>query len=263
MDSHIDILEQSDSLGKPFAGSIVLHVSLVAFFAAYFLIGSRARDVWGSPNAGGGGLAINVGVVNKIPLPGRSGVINPLANDTESVVPQPPPKPEKQERQVPEEPDAVPLPGRTQPRKAQPPASPNKFRARQQDAPNQLYSSSGPALVSPMVGMTGGSGVGVGPGTPFGNRFGAYVDILRQRVAEKWRTMDVDPRLKSAPPVIVTFALQRDGSARDVRIAQASGNSALDYSAQRAIYDASPFPPLPAGYDGSEARIEFWFQLKR
>ena len=52
MDSHIDILEQSDSLGKPFAGSIVLHLSLVAFFAAYFMIGSRARDVWGSKMIG-------------------------------------------------------------------------------------------------------------------------------------------------------------------------------------------------------------------
>ena len=41
---------------------------------------------------------------------------------------------------------------------------------------------------------------------------------------------------------IVTFDLQRDGSVRNVRIAQSSGNKALDYSAQRAIYDASPFP---------------------
>ena len=34
-------------------------------------------------------------------------------------------------------------------------------------------------------------------------------------------------------------------------------------AAQRAITEASPFEPLPAGYDGSSATIEFWFQLKR
>jgi len=48
-----------------------------------------------------------------------------------------------------------------------------------------------------------------------------------------------------------------------VMIVQSSGNRTLDYSAQRAIYLASPFPPLPAGFERDEARIEIWFQLKR
>jgi protein TonB len=61
----------------------------------------------------------------------------------------------------------------------------------------------------------------------------------------------------------VTFDLLRNGSIRDVRILQSSGNRALDYSAQRAIYEASPFPQLPPQYERNEARIEFWFQLKR
>jgi len=82
-------------------------------------------------------------------------------------------------------------------------------------------------------------------------------------VAEKWHTGDVDPRIKTAPPVIVTFDLQRDGSVRNVRVAQSSGNSVLDYSAQRAIYDASPLPALPSGYERNDATIEFWFELRR
>ena len=114
-----------------------------------------------------------------------------------------------------------------------------------------------------MVGQTGSGGVGVGIGSPFGNRFGNYVTVLRQRISEKWRTGDVDPRIRTAPRVIVTFDLLRGGTVRDVRIAQPSGNNVLDYSAQRAIYDASPFPPLPGGYERSDAVIEIWFELRR
>jgi len=89
------------------------------------------------------------------------------------------------------------------------------------------------------------------------------VTILRQRVADKWHTTDIDPRIHTLPTAIVTFDLMRDGSARNVRIAQTSGNQALDYSAQRAIYDASPFPPLPPAFERNDAVIEFWFELKR
>jgi len=61
----------------------------------------------------------------------------------------------------------------------------------------------------------------------------------------------------------VTFTIRRDGVISSVRIAQTSGNLTLDYSAQRAIADAAPFPPLPAGYDKNDVSIEFWFELKR
>jgi protein TonB len=114
-----------------------------------------------------------------------------------------------------------------------------------------------------MMGQLGSGGVGVGQGSPFGNRFGNYVMILRQRVAEKWHAGDVDPRIHTLPPAIVTFDLQRDGSVRNVHVAQTSGNPTLDYSAERAIYDASPFPGLPAAYERNAATIEFWFELRR
>jgi periplasmic protein TonB len=48
-----------------------------------------------------------------------------------------------------------------------------------------------------------------------------------------------------------------------VRITQKSGISALDVSAQRAIYDAAPFPKLPEQFSKNEAEIEFVFELKR
>jgi protein TonB len=61
----------------------------------------------------------------------------------------------------------------------------------------------------------------------------------------------------------VTFTLHRDGSVSGIRITQKSGIAALDISAQRAIMDAAPFPPLPPQFPKNEAEIEFLFQLKQ
>jgi periplasmic protein TonB len=263
MPADVDILGHRDSLRKPLLGSAALHGAIFGTLLAWEVLNASHHVSWGDANSGGpGSVAINM--VNKIPLPMRSGIVNPLANDTQSAVPTPPPAAKPQRQAPAEEPDAIPIKSRAHPKQAEVAKSAqNNYRAQQQDRPNQLYSQSGQALVSPMIGQTGSGGVGIGLGSPFGNRFGNYVAILRQRVAEKWHTGDVDSRVKIATPVIVTFDLMRDGSVRDVRIGQHSGNVALDYSAQRAIYEASPFPPLPAGYERNDAVIEFWFELRR
>lgn len=263
MSPHVDILDQADSLSKPLLGSVVLHAAVFGTLAMWGVVLSGPHEAWGDANSGGpGSVAINV--VNKIPLPARSGLVNPLANDTESSVPTPPPAAKAKKLAPPEEPDAIPLKSRTHPKVSEVARSAqNTWRAKQPDRPNQLYSSAGQELVSPMVGQIGSGGVGVGQGSPFGNRFGNYVMVLRQKVAEKWHAGDVDARIHTLPPAIVTFDLMRDGSVRGVHVAQSSGNPALDYSAQRAIYDASPFPPLPAAYERSAATIEFWFELRR
>jgi protein TonB len=263
MPEHVDILAEQEQLGRPLMGSLALHISAVAAVLAFSWASSRMHEAWGDLNSGGPG-SVAVNVVSKVPLPSRSGIVNPLANDSQFNVPSPPPQAKPQEKAPPPEPDAIPLQSRHAPKKPtyRPSYSRETFRA-QPDRPNQLYSSSGQALVSPMIGQTGSGGVGFGSGSPFGTRFGNYAAILRQKVAENWRTSDVDPRIKTAPTVIVTFTILRDGSVRDVRIAQRSGNSVLEYSAQRAIYDASPFPPLPSEYGGNDVRIEFWFELRR
>jgi len=263
MPAHVDILEQADSLNKSLLGSLALHAAVFASLVLWGAVLSGPHEQWGEANSGGpGSVAINV--VNKIPLPSRSGIVNPLANDTESAVPTPPPAAKPKKQAPAEEPDAIPIKSRTHTKPSEVARSAqNTWRAKQPDRPNQLYSAAGPALVSPMVGQVGSGGVGFGQGSPFGNRFGNYAMILRQRVAEKWQTGDVDARIHSLPPAIITFDLMRDGSVRNVRVAQSSGNQALDYSAQRAVYDASPLPPLPAAYERNDAAVEFWFELRR
>ena len=122
----------------------------------------------------------------------------------------------------------------------------------------------GQSASSPLYAPAPGSGgVGVGDGTPFGSRFGAYANLIRDRVAQKWHADQVDARIRSLPTAIVTFDIQRSGQVANVRVIQSSGNVSLDNSARRAVMEASPFEPLPAAYSGSSATIEFWFTLKR
>jgi protein TonB len=265
MAPHFDILDQPEPLGKPLAGSVALHISVGAAVLLSAWIGRHVPVQWGDINGGGmGSVAVNV--VPRIPLPGRSGPINPVANDTESVVPTPPPKTKAQRKVEAPEPKAIAIKSRNAERKVSRAASaPNKFREQQQDLPNQLYSAAGQAVVSPMYGMTGGGGVGIGTSSPFGAQFGWYVNLLRDQVARNWRTGDLDPRLRSAPQVWVTFTIRRDGSVApgSVRITQRSGNQALDFSAQRAILDAAPFQALPPQFPRNEVEIEFRFELRR
>jgi periplasmic protein TonB len=261
--AHVDILDARESWRKPLLLSVALHGSLVVAIAMAGLAGNRPREQWGSPNATGG-ASVGITPVSQIPLPARGGPENPLANDTESRVPEPPPSKQQSRRQAARDAAAIALKSKSQPK---PPARTDSTTKRSNlktpDSPGQLYSSTGRALSSPLVGQTGSGDVRMGQGGAFGNRFGSYKDLLQQKVGSRWRTNDVDSRLQTAPTVIVTFTLHRDGSVSDVRVEESSRNQALDYAAQRAILEAAPFPPLPAGFERNEARIEFWFQLTR
>ena len=263
MTAHIDILEERVSLRKPLVGSLALHGTVALVLVLQGIAGSRARELWGNPNGLGGG-SVGITPVSQIPMPSRGGPLNPLASDTESQVPEPPAAKQKARRDSKDDPSAIAIKGRSN-AKQQTRWKSGLARSRPltNEAPGQLYSSTGRALSSPLVGQTGSGGVGMSLGGAFGDRFGSYRDLLEQKVGRQWRTSDVDPRLQTAPEVAVTFLIRRDGSTSDIRLVQSSGIRALDDSALRAIYEARPFPPLPAQYERDDARIEFRFQLKR
>jgi TonB family protein len=121
------------------------------------------------------------------------------------------------------------------------------------------------ALSSPMYSEAPGSGqVGTTANTTLGSRFAGYAAQIRTLVAQQWRTSGIDQRLQNPPQVIVTFELMRNGTIRNLRLLQKSGNSALDLSVLRAIEDAAaPFPPIPPGFEKDYAKVEFTFELKR
>jgi protein TonB len=264
MASQAHTLDQPDRLSGPFWGSVFLHVSLAAVILGGTFISSNSAQ-WGDPHGGGMG-AVAITAVASIKLPAQEGPKNPVANPTESQVPEPPAKKRVIEKVKAPDPDAIALknPRATKKTTERAQASqPNKFREQQTDRPNQLYTEGGQKLSSPMYGMQGGGGLQIGNDSPFGTQFGAYAKLLRDAVARKWSTSDFDSRL-NVPPAVVTFTIKRDGSVdpRSVKLTARSGNAALDISAQRAIQDAAPFQPLPPGFPKSEAQVELRFNLK-
>jgi periplasmic protein TonB len=256
MRQHADILDQQESLGGPFVQSVLLHAAVAGSLIVSTLSFQHSHEVWGSANTSAG-TAVAINSVKTIPLPSRAGIKNPVANDTESQVPQAPKPEPKKQATVPD--DAIPLKSRLA--KKQPrPEAPQHYRP-QPPVQNQVFSSQPPAAVSPMFQKPGSGGVGVGPNSAFGNQFGAYADLVVRRVTDKWQTTGLAGM--HLPMVVITFDILRDGSARNPQIAQRSGNSTLDYSALRAVMDAGPFPPLPSNYSGSSTTVELRFQLQQ
>lgn len=256
MQQHLDILDERDSLGGPFVQSVLLHAAVAGALIVSSIQFQHSRQVWGSTNTGAGS-AVSINSVKTIPLPSRAGQVNPVANDTESQVPQAPKVEPK--KQVKVEEDAIPLKSRNARKQPKPEAS-QKWRPKLIPE-NQVFSRLAPAAVSPMFQKPGAGGVGVGPNSAFGNQFGAYASLVVQRVTDKWQTTGLAGM--HLPTVVVTFDILRDGSVRNGKIAQSSGNTNLDYSALRAVTDAAPFPPLPSNYSGSSTTVELQFQLQR
>ncbi len=242
-----------------FRNSILLHAGVMAALFGYGYWMNRARDLFGDPTSMG--ASAGVSSVAQIPIPRREGRVNRVANDTESQV-APPEKTEKKPAVKPDDPDAIPLKQRQKKTQQEIIASNQKYRP-DPVVPNQVTSTLGQAAVSPMIGVQGSGGVGTSTSSPFGNRFGWYEKLLRERVSQKWSTSEVDSRLHTAPACVVGFTIARDGNVSNIKVIQSSGIYALDQSAQKAIYDANPMPPLPAGFERNTANIEFWFELKR
>jgi protein TonB len=259
---HGDILDTRESLKGGFWASVSLHGLLFGIAAAYALINANAIKI-GDPNAGGS--AVGVQAVQAIPL-AHHGPQNPVANDTQSEVPQTPAPPvERKQIEKAPPPDAIPLPSRVPKKKPAKVASePQRFRPYQQLDPNQLTSKAAPQVSSPLYSAQSGSGlIGPGANSVLGSRCGAYAAQIIQLVSQHWNTGDVDPRISNAPVVIATFDLARNGSISNLKLLQSSSIAALNFSVQRAITDASPFPPMPNCIDKNTARVEFNFELKR
>jgi protein TonB len=259
---HPDILDAQESLRRPALYSLAAHIALAAALTVQSFVGSRPREIWGSPNSLGGS-SVGITPVSQVPLPSRGGPVNPLANDTESAVPTPPPSKQAPKKQAVRVEDAIALKSKSKSKQSSLAAASQRSALKPPETTGQLYSSMGQRLSSPMVGETGAGGARMGLGGAFGNRFGWYRDALEQRIGQKWRTNELDSRVRVARPVVMTFLIRRDGTIDDLRVEESSGNKALDYSAERAIREASPFPALPTAFERNEARVEFSFHLER
>jgi TonB family protein len=259
--AHADILDQRESLGKPFTGALALHIAVIGGLAVYTLV-SGHRELFGDPNAGG--AAVGVTVTNSIPLPHR-GPENPVAHDTQSEVPQQPAKEERAKKEPPPPKNAVELKSKTAKQlRAKVEPQIRHFKSFDELDPNKIKSQQAPAVSNPLYSDVAGAGrIGAGMNTTLGSRFGAYAQQIRDLVARKWHPGDVDASVRSAPQVVASFELMRDGSIGKPGIVQTSGIRALDFSVERAILEASPFPPFPPGLEEKSTTVTFTFELKR
>ncbi len=231
MAQRLDILDQRDSLSGSFIGAVLLHAAVVLALIAGWAWMNRARETLGEPNAAGG-PAYDVATVSKIPIPQQQAPPNPVAQDTQSTVPSAPAKQEVEKKLPAPEKDAFQIPDRKKHVAEQP-------RHQEQYTPpaprNQVYSRTAPAVSNPMYGATGSGRVGIGPNSPLGTRLGAYAEIVRDSIAREWMTNGLDPNTQRTP-TIVNFDIMRDGSIRNVRVIQSSGNPNIDsYSAARGL----------------------------
>jgi len=253
--------DERESLRNTLAISLALHASMVIAAMAYTVLGHRMGGLWGT-SLGGGGTAVQIGAVASLPgvplpspmQPGRSTVVteSPAPYKTEEVKPEPQPE----ATEIPKFKDSVARPKleRVNPR----------IKQEEPDIPDHAvpFGQGGPPAMthSQFVSAGGQGGLNLGE---FGDRYGWYVNAVRNRISSNWLLSMISPNITTAPRVYVTFDIMRDGQVRDVRVVQTSGVSEVDRSALRAVLASNPFGPLPADYAQGRVSVEIYFDLRR
>jgi protein TonB len=263
MAASADIYTERDQFSKPVALSIGLHVALFGSILLYatFLGRFRGED-WGG--TGGGGGSMSATLVSSIPLPANPESTNILANESKGVSQSLPKAVE------PEEPKAIPIPApdaKKIDRTTRTTRQENKPTQPVQTATNVIPFGQGGPLSGPYGtfsagGAKGGFGFN-GGGGDFGSRYGWYVDVVRRKVSENWLKYEVDPNIRDARRVYITFEISRVGKPENNTVEQSSGVPSLDQSAVRALQRIDTFGPLPGDYRGGSVNVEFWFDYRR
>lgn len=283
-----------EQLRRPLALSAAGHLGLVvAAVVATLLRGPTA--IWGGGGAGGA-ATIRLVSAASVPLPPPSvATQNRVATENPGLhYPEPPQTQQKPLPKPPPDEKAVELPTRNAkvtppkkpaapepaPKKEEPPArreiastgsSTQQQSRRQPKAPeppsNNIPFGEGGPVQGPYGTFQSDAGTGgisvSGGGGDFGNRYNWYVDAIRNRISSNWLKSTVDPGVRVAPRVYVTFQILRDGRVVNPQLTASSGVASLDRSALRAVYDSSPMPSLPPDYSGPSVAVEFWFDFRR
>jgi len=259
--ANFDIYSEHSQLRRPLAWSVGLHLAFATFVVLYatFIQSFRGQG-WGS---GGTGDAMGATLVSAVPLPANpTESTNVLATESKGLSKSEPTVQEK-------EPEAIPIPDKNTKTKIKPAPVKTATQRKQQPEPpesNQIpYGEGGP--VSGPYTMTAGGAKGgfgfTGSGGDFGSQFAWYVQAVQRKVTENWLKYEVDPSIREASRVYLTFDIARDGHPSNVQIEQPSNVPSLNQSALRALQRIDTFGPLPPEYSGSKVSVEFWFDYKR
>lgn len=260
----LPVFDHRESLRGALTASIIFHVLLTLSAVVYTLWGARLGKGWGvNINTG---TAVHVNAVASLPgmplpmpkitTPNTVAVENPGLYKPEPV-PKPPPS--LMAQQIPKFKEAIKPPKqkvlanpRIQKEHIEPP--PNAVPYGQGGRPNMSYSST--------TTPSGETGFAIGQ-QDFGERYGWYVQAVKNRVSSNWLLSTISPSLLSAPRVYIDFDINRDGSISNAQVKQSSGIPEVDRSALRAVLASNPVTPLPADYSGNKVSVEVYFDLKR
>lgn len=114
---------------------------------------------------------------------------------------------------------------------------------------------SAPVAAPPSIAVGGGSAaVASFDGAEF--PFPLYVDRMLSLIARRW----FRPQSPASQPATVHFVITRDGKVRGIEITSSSGNATFDRAARRAVIEASPLPPLPFEYLGTDLGVHLQFK---
>jgi len=236
--------------------SIVFHSSLAVLIAAsaYF---HWDRQQWSG--TGSLGDAKHVGLVSSAGLPMlKPPVVTPseVADPTKSLYKEEPPKlPEPKT-------EATPIQKFTKEKPLPPSPKSKKFENKTPPPPNAVPGHNGvPDIPAGLQQSPGSSAGGVAThqqaGGEFESRYPWYIAAAKRRVAPNWNLLFLDPAVRNSRTLhcVISFTIMRDGSVKNLRVSETSGNLSWDNSGLRAIQSSIPFAPLPSDWTAPEVSV--------
>src|SRR5216684_5383341 len=232
--------------------SVIMHASLALVIVVSAYIQFRDNR-WGGVGGELGGTKVTLVPAAGIPMPKESVVTESKAVDPTKGLhkeePPKPPEPKTDATKIPKFEKEKPLPPSPKSRTLE-----NKTPAHDNDVP---YGKGGnPDLPTgysqtPGEGSSGVTVQGQG-GADFASRYGWYIEAVKNRIYGNWQqwTIDAAARASRTMHCAITFTINRDGSLKDVHIAESSGNTSYDNSALRAVLSSTPVTKLPSDYSG-------------
>lgn len=91
--------------------------------------------------------------------------------------------------------------------------------------------------------------------------FAYYIGRMRRKIAANWRVPEGSPAAERMCRVY--FRVHRDGRVSDVAVEETSDLFLFDQSAERAVVQAAPFPPLPRAYADDYLGVHFTFAFRK
>ncbi|HZV89683.1 MAG TPA: TonB family protein [Candidatus Binatus sp.] len=241
---------------KFLAYSIVLHSSLAILIAAsvYFRWNSQQWSGTGSL-----GDATHVGLVSSagLPLP-KPAVVAPtqVVDPTKSLYKEEPPQPPEPKTV------ATPIPKFDKEKRLPPSPKSKIFENKTPPPPNAVPGHGGTPDIPSGLNQSPGSGAGgvathQQAGGEFESRYPWYIAAAKRRVAPNWNVLFLDPAVRNSRTLhcVISFTILRDGSVKNLRVSESSGNLSWDNSGLRAIQSSIPFPPLPSDWTAPEVSV--------